>query len=127
MNYKKEEIFCYKGVNAASLIECKTSDFGLTELGDDEIGFLPLTGYQVAVVRWALLCFQEKCYEDEEITNKIKQGIKDVLSELVTKPFNAKSKTVDEIIEAREKRMKACHEFQMQALAIYEAMKDKWN
>ena len=81
----KETAYCYEGLNRANIIKGRIVSHGLSDLGKDELGFLPVTGYDLAVIQWALLEFERICYEDEEISKRINEGLKDVLGALYKK------------------------------------------
>ena len=119
----KENVYCYEGLNQANVIKGRIASHGLSDLGKDELGFLPVTGYDLAVIQWALLGFERLCYEDEEISKRINEGLKDVLGKLCERikgEDKALSVNASEFAERYVKRLRAREAFQKEAKEIYE-------
>ena len=119
----KDNVYCYEGLNRANIIKGRIASHGLSDLGKDELGFLPVTGYDLAVIQWALLEFERICYEDEEISKRINEGLKDVLGALYKKikeEGNAFELNAKEYADRYVSRVRAREAFQREAKEIYD-------
>ena len=118
----KDNVYCYEGLNRANIVKGRIYSHGLSDLGKDELGFLPVTGYDLAIIQWALLEFERICYEDEEVNKRINEGLKDVLGALYEKiKEDDKAFELDakEFAERYARRLRAREAFQREAKEIY--------
>ena len=122
---KRENVYTVRGLNEKCVIDSKIIDFGLGELAEDEIGLLPVTGYQLAVIRWALLEFWKICNDDPEIRKHIFDGVKDVVGKLGEAVSKGPLITEDWLAERLRKtdRMKG---FEKELKELYEERRKEW-
>jgi len=122
---RKENIYSVRGLNEKCIIDSNIVQFGLSELGEEEVGLLPVTGYQLAVIRWALLDFWKICNDDPEIQKHIFDDLKDVIGKLGEAVKKGPLITEDWLTEYLRKT-EARKAFQNELKALYLARKEEW-
>jgi hypothetical protein len=122
---KRDNVYSVRGLNEKCIIDSNIINFGLGDLKEDEIGLLPVTGYQLAVIRWSLLEFWKICNDDPEIQKHVFDGLKDTIDRLGEAVRKGPLVTEDWLDESLRK-MEARKAFQNELKALYLARKEEW-
>lgn len=122
---KRDNIYSVRGMNEKCIIDSNIIAFGLGELEEDEIGLLPVTGYQLAVIRWSLLEFWKICDDDPEIQKHIFDGLKDTIGRL-GEAVRKGPLITEEWLTERLRKDNKMKDFQKELKELYKARKEEW-
>lgn len=122
-NEKRKDIYSYKGVTEAEIIDRNFIESGITQRNEV---LICVNQYQYQVIEWALIDFRKKVMKKKTFQKQMEKSLSDVIGCLAAN--SKKSSLLDGLEDWLEKiniKQQINNEYQEKALKLYKRYQNK--